>query len=259
MRLRLLTFNIAHGRGLSPYQGFRSEKKLNKNLERLAHTLLVANADIVALQEIDQDSHWTQNLDFLEMLRERCGYSHAEYGIHKRRTGKKQLAYGNGILSRFPIVESHTHIFRTRRVGQKGFMHVKIDIGQKNLSVINLHLDHLSKKERLHQAEALLHYVEKARSEAQSPEEANPIICGDFNCSVRRPSDALEYLLSEFGKDIPYHFRPLRARTYPAPFPQRSIDYILLPEFFEPLGCKVLRSLASDHRPVLVEMRTPSH
>ena len=48
-RLRLVTFNIAHGRGLTPIQGLTSSRKLRLNLRRIAGLLGKLEADLVAI------------------------------------------------------------------------------------------------------------------------------------------------------------------------------------------------------------------
>jgi len=52
MRLRLVTFNIAHGRGLTPIQGLTSARKLRANLRRIALLLDRLKPDVVALQVV---------------------------------------------------------------------------------------------------------------------------------------------------------------------------------------------------------------
>lgn len=68
-RLRLLTFNIAHGRGLNPIQGLTSARKLRLNLRKISTLLRRLEPDIVALQEVDECSRWAGNFDHLDYLR----------------------------------------------------------------------------------------------------------------------------------------------------------------------------------------------
>jgi len=44
---RVITFNIAHGRGLSLYQGFHSAKYIERNLARITSVLTEADVDFV--------------------------------------------------------------------------------------------------------------------------------------------------------------------------------------------------------------------
>jgi endonuclease/exonuclease/phosphatase family metal-dependent hydrolase len=120
-RLRILTFNIAHGRGLTPIQGFTLPRKLRANLRKIARLIERIAPDIVALQEIDEHSRWAGNFDQLEYLRLHTGYRYSVYGINNRREGLLNLCYGNAILSRHPIIESENIVFGEGRLGEKRF------------------------------------------------------------------------------------------------------------------------------------------
>ena len=97
-RLRLLTLNIAHGRGLSTYQGFHGTRGIERNLLGVARLLQREAADVVALQEVDEDSHWNQRIHLLDFLKAEACYAHSHLGVHNRRGGRLPLAYGNGLL-----------------------------------------------------------------------------------------------------------------------------------------------------------------
>jgi endonuclease/exonuclease/phosphatase family metal-dependent hydrolase len=139
-RVRLLTFNIAHGRGLAPIQGLTSPRKLRVNLRKIAALLVRLNPDVVALQEIDECSLWAGNFDHLDYLRVHAGYKYAAFGINNRREGILNLCYGNALLSRQPIIETETVVFGQRRVGEKGFLFAEIELGGRVVPFINLHL-----------------------------------------------------------------------------------------------------------------------
>jgi endonuclease/exonuclease/phosphatase family metal-dependent hydrolase len=62
-RLRIVTYNIAHGRGLQPIQGLTTRRKIRSNLLRIAKLLNELKPDVVALQEIDEDSSWAGSFD----------------------------------------------------------------------------------------------------------------------------------------------------------------------------------------------------
>lgn len=105
-RVRIVTFNIAHGRGLNPIQGITSAEKLRRNLRRIGDLIAKLDADVVALQEIDQHSRWAGNFDQLDFLSQYAGLPFSVFGVHNRREGLLNLAYGNAILSRYPILAS---------------------------------------------------------------------------------------------------------------------------------------------------------
>lgn len=67
-RYRLLTFNIAHGRGPVLHQALRRKTQFRDNLLKIARLITRLEADVVALQEIDQDSRWSGSFDHLAYL-----------------------------------------------------------------------------------------------------------------------------------------------------------------------------------------------
>jgi len=115
-RLRLVTFNIAHGRGLNPIQGLTSQRKLQVNLRRIAGLLDQLAPDVVALQEIDERSRWAGNIDHLDYFRVHTRFPHSVFGINNRRTGLLNLSYGNAVLSRHTIRAAETVVFGRRQL-----------------------------------------------------------------------------------------------------------------------------------------------
>jgi endonuclease/exonuclease/phosphatase family metal-dependent hydrolase len=253
--LRLLTFNIAHGRGLALYQGFQRKTSLRKNLDRIARLLASSRADLVALQEVDESSYWNRRLHLLEYLQTAADYSWSAMSVHNRRDGRRPLAYGNGFLANYPVNFNLTHAFGQSTIGEKGFQYLEILSPFGTLSLINLHLDYRSRKRRIQQVEQLTVFLQQ-RSDA-SPIGKNhiypPIICGDFNSSNKAAQDAVSHLFRFLGENEHYSLWPKAARTFPSHFPSRGLDFILLPACFQIHICQVIRSFASDHLPVLVE------
>jgi len=117
--LKLLTLNIAHGRGPILHQGLVKQKTILKWMEKIADLLMDHQPDIVALQEIDEDSQWNGNLDLLEFLRSKAVYENASYGMHNRHDGKYRLNYGNAFLSKFPIIAEELVVSDKKKLAQK--------------------------------------------------------------------------------------------------------------------------------------------
>lgn len=254
IKLRLLTLNMAHGRGLSTYQGFHTAKGIEKNLERIASLLRRARPDIVALQEVDEDSHWNRRIHLLDWLQERAGYSHSELGVNNRRLGRKPLSYGNGVLSQFPIEHSDTQVFGQATLGEKGFLYSEIAIGGGHLPLVNLHLDFRSKKRRIRQVEYLINYLEK-RHEAKAGEHFfSPIVVGDFNTHLAKRNDAVEHLFDYLQGHCDYQLYPKKGKTFPSYLPLHALDFIYVPPSYRVRRCHVLRSFVSDHRPVYMDL-----
>ncbi len=253
-RLRLVTFNIAHGRGLNPLQGLVSQRKLRLNLRRIARLLDALAPDVVALQEIDERSRWAGNFDHLDYLRVHTRFAHSVFGINNRRTGLLNLSYGNAVLSRHPIRASETVVFGQRRMGEKGFLYVELDVAGRCVPLVNLHLHHRSRAQRLVQLERLTAWLREKHKLHAKLWSMPPIICGDFNNAHTR-LDATAALLKHLSIYGDYTLHPQLGRTFPSPLPARTLDYIFLPPDCTRVKCEIVRSVASDHRPVLVEFQ----
>jgi endonuclease/exonuclease/phosphatase family metal-dependent hydrolase len=250
--LRLLTFNIAHGRGLNPFQGLTSQRKLRLNLRRIATLLGRIAPDVVALQEIDERSRWAGNFDHLDYLRVHTRFPHSVFGINNRRAGLLNLSYGNALLSRHPFRAAETVVFGQRRVGEKGFLYVELEVGGRCLPLVNLHLHFGSRAQRLRQLERLLTWLREKHRLHRKAWALPPIICGDFNNPGSR-DDATASLLSHLSDYCDYSLHPVTAKTFPSPLPRRALDFVFLPAGCRHVRCEVVRSLLSDHLPVVVE------
>lgn len=255
-RLNLVTFNIAHGRGLSLYQGFHTAKGIRANLQKIGQLLTAAGADLVALQEVDEDSHWNQHINLLESLQQDTGYAHAYLGVNNRRWGRKPLAYGNAILSRHPVRFWKNNPFGTAMLGEKGFLYAEVEVGTHALPILNLHLDYRSRSKRIQQVEQIIDFL-RTHSHPDCPQRRPlcPIICGDFNTHSRRVGDAVRHLFSALLTHGDYEIWPHpQEKTFPAHLPSRGLDFILVPKPYRVRRCEVLKSYLSDHCPVLLEL-----
>lgn len=251
-RLRLVTFNIAHGRGLAPIQGFTSDRKLRVNLRRIASLLERLAPDFVALQEIDERSRWAGNFDHLDYLRVHTRFPHSVFGINNRRTGLLNLSYGNALLSRFPIRAAETVVFGQRRLGEKGFLYVELDVEGRCLPIVNLHLHFGSRAQRLRQLDLLLAWLREKHRLHAANWAIPPIICGDFNTPGTR-DDATASLLGHLSAYCSYRLYPTGGLTFPSPMPRRALDFIFLPAGCVEPRCEVVRSMLSDHLPVAID------
>ncbi len=252
-KIRLLTLNIAHGRGLSVYQGFHSAEGIERNLKRIARLLKRVAPDVVALQEVDEDSHWNRRIHLLDFLRGETGFAHGFLGVHNRRAGRLPLAYGNGLLSAYPILVAEHRAFGQAVLGEKGFMYTEIEFPAGHLPLVNLHLDFRSRRRRIEQVENLIAYLTARHETAVEENILAPIVCGDFNSRSGQPTDAVRHLFRFLEERCEYQIFPEGARTFPSLMPSHGLDFIFLPKHHRVLHCEVLRAYVSDHRPVLVD------
>jgi endonuclease/exonuclease/phosphatase family metal-dependent hydrolase len=251
---RFLTFNVAHGRGTLPvHQSLRSTARIRANLLKIAALIRKLKADLVAVQEIDEFSRWNGSFNHLAFLSEHCGLPFTAIGLTNERAGRYPLNYGNGVLSRWPIRQAESTTFGRRQLGDKGFLFVETEIAAgRHLPLINLHLHHASRKQRLLQAGLLMKFITERAARRGAHWVAPPILCGDFNNPPHRP-DATAMLLGFCEQTNNYTLLPKAGRTFPAALPALSLDFVLLPQECRVGHAEVVRSYLSDHRPVLVE------
>jgi endonuclease/exonuclease/phosphatase family metal-dependent hydrolase len=255
-RLRVITLNVAHGRGLTLVQGLTSPRKIRVNLGRIAVFLRRFKPDVVAMQEIDQRSRWSGNFDQLDYLRQHAGYPYAAFGINNVRHGLLNLSYGNGLLSRHMLAATETVVFGQRRVGEKGFLFAEIDVSGWRVPVVNLHLHSGRRIQRMRQLELLVEWLRGKVHQHAGSWAVLPIVCGDFNNPATR-DDATSALLGHLSSYGDYTVHPTTRGTFPSPIPRRTLDFVFLPPGCRDVRTKVVRTLLSDHLPVVVDFTLP--
>ena len=233
--VRILAYNIKHGLGMDG----------NVDLERVAAVIRSVDPDVVTLQEIDSVTSRTGLEDQATRLGELTGMQ-AMFGGFMDYRGRR---YGMAVLSRYPVVEWQDHRLpdgaEPRSALAARVELLKPGYGQgPQLVVVGVHL-YANAEERLAQAGRIV--------ELFADEEAPVVLAGDFNSLPESP--VLQLLESEGG-----WFRPAKegqAFTFPSETPDREIDFIL----FRPGSRFTVRehrvveeTVASDHRPVLLEL-----
>jgi endonuclease/exonuclease/phosphatase family metal-dependent hydrolase len=209
------------------------------------------------LQEVDETSHWNGHINLLEEIQNKEALPYSCLGVHNRREGEKKLAYGNAILSRYPIRESVTVPFGNNSLGEKGFLFARIVFPEGGLSVVNLHLDYRSRIKRLAQVEHVIRFLHDELTGPKNGLVHRPIVCGDFNARSTLKRDAVAQLFGYMKSHHEYSLLPERARSFPAHSPVKCIDFIFLPVPMKCHSCQTIRSYVSDHRPVFLRFEIP--
>lgn len=215
--------------------------------DRITAVLREIDADIVGLQEVlciqGQESHDDQ-----------AHYLARELGLDFRLGENRRLrggAYGNVVLSRFPMMATRNHDISVAGREQRGCLRVDIDLhGNQPLHIYNVHLG-TSFTERRHQARKLLHEDVLKNSDHTGPR----VLLGDFNEWTHGLASRL--LHEHFqNADLRLH---IGARTYPGVLPFMHLDHIYFDESLELLEAKLHRSrtalIASDHLPIVADFR----
>jgi endonuclease/exonuclease/phosphatase family metal-dependent hydrolase len=239
-----MTYNIHHGRGTDG----------KYDLSRIAHVIESAGPDIVALQEIEQFRARTHRDDQPQILAELLGMNACFARVRTQclQDSHHHAAYGNAILTRFPILaEEHFSISYNSTLEPRGCLHATVDVGVGPLHVFCVHLG-LRYRERHYQMERLL-----SEDIVHSPKfgKGPKVLMGDFN----------NWWPVKSAKKVDLHFENAcvvtgkkRHATFNRFGEALCLDYIfasndLKVESFEVIKRGVAR-VASDHRPVVCEV-----
>jgi endonuclease/exonuclease/phosphatase family metal-dependent hydrolase len=243
-RFRIVTYNIHKCVGMD--RRWRPE--------RIVKVLREVEADIVALQEVlciqpnGQPHGQGQGIE-----EDQAHFIARELGLEFRLGENRRLrggAYGNVVLSRFPILATRNHDISVAGREQRGCLRVDIDLhGQQPLHVYNVHLG-TSYTERRDQARKLLHNDVLKNGDHIGPR----VLLGDFNEWTRGLTSRL---LTEHFQGADIRVRIGRAKTYPGVLPFLHLDHIYFDQALELIGAKLHRSrralVASDHLPIVAD------
>lgn len=167
--MKIVTYNIQYGLG----------KDNRYDLARIASE--VADADIIALQEVER--HWQRSgcVDSPAVLASHLPEHHWVYGANldmdasyrdaMGRLVNRRRQFGTMILSRLPIVSSRNHLLPkygtlVQHSIQQGALEAVVETQRAGpVRIYSLHLSHLSAATRLPQVEALLEIHRSAPSE----------------------------------------------------------------------------------------------
>ncbi len=248
MTLRVVSLNLAHGRGVAAHQALVSRSRLEQNLTAVASFLDEVDADVACLQEVDIDCAWSGRLNHLEFLAERTTHlRHVTWSdyVQIRRGPVGPFRYGSAILSRFPIQQKHAARFPRRLTGRKGFCAGTVEIGERLVDVVSLHLDFARARTRTDQVATL---VELLGDEHGAP----LILAGDFNACTIAERDLFRALEPMGLRGHPFLFE--KAATFPSRRPRRAIDHVWASAEFRFVDYGAPDVRLSDHRPVVASL-----
>lgn len=245
--LRVLSYNIHHGQGVDD----------QVSLERIAKVIRQSDADVVALQEVDQGcgrSSRTLQSSELERL---TGY----YAVFGKAIDFDGGEYGQAVLSRWPIQSSAVHPLPNAKQANGSMREQRIvleaivssELGP--VRFLGTHLDHSKEDLRAEQAQAVDRLLDAA-----VPGESKPIatiLAGDLNDVPG--SRTLETFQKRWQVDPVVSEGSLS--SYPSQSPKTRIDYVMVDRQGE-LSVDTIEvvseSMASDHLPVLATLlRSP--
>lgn len=251
-----MTYNIRVGLGF--------DYKLDahdplKGLRRVADFIRAHQPDIVALQEVDRFMPRTGKVDQIAWLAERLdmqfAYSPSYLGEITHAGGRAR--YGNGLLTRFPIVWSESH-----RLFHRGWLlpaeeswvneprsalEVRVEIEGQALTAYSVHLSTTTDQQAI-QVEQLAKVLRQV--------DGHQVIMGDFNCGL--DAAHMAPLTVEWRSVLDAVAAPSERRlTFPSGEKSRiAIDHILVSQGVRVIRAEVIvdKEGISDHNPVLAEL-----
>lgn len=236
--IRVATYNIHKCRGM--------DGRIRP--QRVAEVLRELGVDVIALQEVVSLSGGKREQNQAQFLADTLGF---EFRIGETRK-LRGAAYGNVVLSRFPVKEVEVYDLPASRREPRGCIRCDLEIAQgKLVHVFNIHLG-TGYLERRRQAQMLM-----SRDILRSPRvKHSRLVLGDFNEWTRGLVSRV--LQQEFESvDIELHLR--RKRTYPGMLPIMHLDHmyfdreLALQKFL--LHRSRMALMASDHLPLVAEFR----
>lgn len=243
-RLKVMTLNMAHGRGDSFHQLFQATATTLENLDAIAVMLSREQPDIVALQEADGPSFWSGNFNHLAYLADRSPFS---WAVNGRQVEGLGLAYGAALLSSVELQQPESIIFDpSLSMLRKGFVVSTIDWpGQPGVKVdiVSLHLDFSSEYTRRSQARELI-AVMQVRGRPM-------IVMGDFNTDWKHADSTVRLITRELDLSA---YSPGVSGLETFPLSDKRLDWILLSGGLEFSSYRVVTDVLSDHRGVIAEI-----
>lgn len=238
--LRVLSFNIHHGRGMDN----------QVDLTRIAKVVTDCRADLVALQEVDNRTRRTGGVDQTAELATLTGLA----GRFAKAIDFEGGEYGQALLSRWPINSLQIEILPGEPDREKRIIAIgQIEKLGSPLRFCTTHLHHNNAEFRLQQAQAI---NAKLASPSDNPASIATIIAGDFN------AEPASQPIAELLKSWSMAKGASALLTFPSTKPRSQIDYILYrpASSFRVQSIEVIdEPMASDHRPVLAVMELEGH
>ncbi|QSB04648.1 endonuclease/exonuclease/phosphatase family protein [Natronoglycomyces albus] len=244
-RLRIMTYNIHHG----------ADPANRLHLAAVGFAIQQCQPDIICLQEVDR--FWGPRSDYADQATELATQlgMHVRYGPSLDHDGRQ---YGNAILSPFDINKAHVDRLPTEDNQEPRtvlWAQVHTHCGPVTVATTHFSAGRRWRQIRARQAAALADLAQRW------PEPI--VVAGDFNSAY--PSEELEALTAKLrwarhprrtwrslGSIIK---RPFGA-TYPSAWPFLHLDRVLTSPQFGVRRLSVPSLLASDHRPLVVDLAT---
>lgn len=242
--MKVMTFNIHHGKG----------KDHQINLERVAEVIQTSRADIIGLNEVDRRySKRSLFEDQIGWLAKQLNMEHAFSPsiTLASKNSSQERQYGNGLLSKFPIMKSGHYSFDFIGGLIEGRSLLSADI-QLDDRICHFFVTHLSLNPFLHAKQTS--FIMGKLSECTSP----AILVGDWNM---RPGSKGWRKMTHIMQDAWASGGKGTGNTYPSMRPRTRLDYIFASPAMKVIQAEVITVTpeASDHLPLTATIKLDVH
>ena len=226
--IKAVNYNIRYGQGM--------DGKIN--LAKTAEVLASMDADFISLQEVDVQRPRSFSIDQADELARQLDMDYVFGAAINYETG----AYGNVILSRFPVISSTNHQLPAPDP-KRAMLEVEVEVRGQILRLFNIHME-LDRKLRLSQIQDFIVPLILSANTAA-------LLCGDLN---EGPEEAGIRYLSNYLQDSFRVNSGSLINTFPSDHPLERMDYIFFNQACAAVDYKIIPSLASDHLPVIASI-----
>ena len=185
---KVATFNICHGEGTDGIIDVHRQAKFIKDL----------NLDVCLLQELDNNTSRSGNIDEIKLISHESNLIYNFMGTNNEFDGKFYPnviggSYGNGIITKYPYIYENNYLTKVLDEHEKrGISHVKILVSDKKINLFSLHLS-IYKEERINAIKELLDIIKNIDDEVI-------IVGGDFNIGIEKIGEH-KYIYEDNNKE----------------------------------------------------------
>ena len=204
----------------------------------MADTIRNCGADIIGLQEMFDLGETEEFITQTKVLAEKLGFYH--YFAEATKLEKGKYPYGNGLISRYPILEAETVIIPDPvvRTGKRYYetrclLKAKVDVAG-GLDVLVTHFG-LNPDEQENAVNTVVANLPKEKC----------VLMGDFN--VRPENERIKPIREKLYDTAELFDEP--KGSWPSDQPKGKIDYIFTTKDMQVLSADIPNIVSSDHRP----------
>jgi endonuclease/exonuclease/phosphatase family metal-dependent hydrolase len=298
-RLKVITWNMGYAQGIGSEgtENYRvkSKEEFVESLNGIIKILNQSDADICLMQEVDLDSGRSQHINQINTIFEKTHFNYVSiapnwlanyvpfpYWPLSHHFGKVHSA--GVIFSRYPIVKSYYHTLEKPKSNPwwynlfylyRYFQIAELIIGNKQFSILNLHLEAFDLANREFQAKKVSHYLETHSHEpwmliggdfnsVPSYAEKKDIL-GGFYRDRRHDDETLNYFANlKFLKNAlsekNYKENEKSFFTFPSDQADRMLDHFFVNQRYQVKELRVIHEALelSDHLPLEMEIEIQS-